>query len=498
MTEHVGVAIIGSGFAGLAAAVGVLREGRRDLVVLERAQEVGGTWRDNHYPGAACDVPSRLYSLSFAPNPDWTRAFSPQAEIQAYLRRVADDHGVTPYVRFGAEVLAARWDEEAQHWELETTQGALTADAVVAGSGGLSTPRPPDVPGLDSFAGAMWHSAEWDHAHDLTGERVGVIGTGASAIQFVPEVRKAAAHTTVFQRTAPWVLPRTDRAISPLERALYRRLPFLMQLPRLGIYAMHEVYLLAYARSRRLRELGEREGRRHIARAISDPELRRKVTPTFQIGCKRSLLSNDWYPALAQPDVTLETDRIVEVLPHGVVTESAEGARTVHEVDTIILGTGFSITDQPIARVVTGRGGRTIAERWAETGMQALDATTVDGFPNFFFLVGPHSGQGHTSAVFMIEQQVGYVLQALRLLQQPHVAALEPKRQAVERFAAEVDRAMRGTVWDVGGCSSWYQDAAGRVTTLWPRFSFLFKKKLATFPVADYDLEAPKRAAVAA
>jgi cation diffusion facilitator CzcD-associated flavoprotein CzcO len=498
LPAHVGVLVVGTGFAGIAAAAALLREGRRDIVLIERGASVGGTWRDNTYPGCACDVPSRLYSLSFAPNPDWTRAFSAQPEIRAYLERTARDHGVLPHCRFDTDLEQARWDDDAQHWVVTTSRGTLTADAIVAGTGGLSNPKLPDIPGIDSFAGTMFHSAQWRHDHDLTGERVAVIGTGASAIQFVPQIRKTAGHVTVFQRTAPWVLPRRDRAISRLERALYRRVPALMQLPRFGLYAIHELYLYAYAYQQRILPLAEREARRHIARAIPDPELRAKVTPTFRLGCKRTLLSNDYYPALAQPNVDVETDRIVEVLPHGVVTESADGARTVHEVDTIVLGTGFAITDQPIARHVVGRDGRTLAEHWAATGMQAHHGTTISGFPNWFHLMGPHTGQGHTSAVFMIEQQVGYTLQALRELQRPEVAALEPRPEAMRSFVATVDKRMTRTVWARGGCSSWYQDEHGRITTLWPTFTFVFKRQVATFPVADYVVHAPHRAEVAA
>ncbi len=495
---HVGVAVIGSGFAGIATAVSLLREGRSDFVVLERADSVGGTWRDNSYPGCACDVPSRLYSLSFAPNPEWTRAFSRQPEIKAYLERTAHDFGVLPYCRFGADLQEARWDDAAQHWVVTTSRGTLTADAIVAGTGGLSNPKLPEIKGIETFAGTMFHSAEWRHDHDLTGERVAVIGTGASAIQFVPRIRKQAAHVTVFQRTAPWVLPRRDRAISKPERALYRRFPKLMQLPRFSLYAMHELYLYAYAYQQRILPLAEKEAKRHIARAISDPVLQAKVTPAFRLGCKRTLLSNDYYPALAQPNVDLETDRIVEVLPHAVVTESAEGGRTVHEVDTIVLGTGFAVTDQPIAHHIVGRDGRTLAEHWAGTGMQAHHGTTVAGFPNWFHLAGPHTGQGHTSAVFMIEQQVGYTVQALQHLQRPDIAALEPKPEAVRRFVGKVDKRMTRTVWARGGCSSWYADAQGRITTLWPTFTFLYKRQVATFPIADYIVHAPHRAQVAA
>jgi cation diffusion facilitator CzcD-associated flavoprotein CzcO len=498
LPEHTGVLVVGTGFAGIAAAVSLLRDGRTDFLLLEKATSVGGTWRDNTYPGCACDVPSRLYSLSFAPNPEWTRAFSAQPEIRAYLERTARDFGVLPYCRFGAELLDARWDDDEQHWVATTSRGTVTADVLIAATGGLSTPVPPRIPGLETFEGTVFHSAEWDHEHDLTGERIGVIGTGASAIQFVPQIRKVAQHVTVFQRTAPWVLPRRDRAITGAERALYRRFPKLMDLPRFGLYAVHESWLLGYSYNSRMIGIAEKEAMRHIASAISDPVLREKVTPTFRLGCKRTLLSNDYYPALAKDNVSLETDRIVEIRPHGIVTQAADGTLTEHEVDTLVLGTGFAVTDQPMAHQVFGRDGRSMADHWSETGMQALHGTTVAGFPNYFHLAGPHTGQGHTSAVFMIEQQVGYTMRALQHLRQAGIAAVEPRPEAVERFVTRVQRRMKRTVWSKGGCSSWYIDPQGRITTLWPTFTFLFKKQLSQFPAADYVAHPRRKAKVGA
>jgi cation diffusion facilitator CzcD-associated flavoprotein CzcO len=497
--QRVDVAVLGAGFAGLAMAVRLRDRGVTDFVVLERGDDVGGTWRDNTYPGAACDVPSHLYSLSFAPNPDWTRSFSAQPEIQAYLRRVADTCGVRPHLRPGHTVTGATWNEGEQRWTVETDRGDFSARIVVSAVGALSEPVAPDLPGLDTFGGTVFHSARWRHDHDLTGERVAVVGTGASAIQFVPQIAPDVAHLTLFQRTPPWVLPRHDRPIPRAERALYRRLPALQRLARSAIYWGRETYAYAYTRNLRLLRLPEAIARRHLARQVPDPELRAKLAPTYRLGCKRTLISNDYYPALTRPNVSVETAGIAEVREHSVVT--AEG--TEHPVDTIVLGTGFAVTDLPIAHVLRGRAGRLLADVWADGGMRAHRGTTVAGFPNFFLLVGPNTGLGHTSQVYMIEQQVGFVAAALDLLDGSGAATLEVRPEAVLADDAEVQARMAETVWTTGGCSSWYLDADGRNTTLWPDFTFRFKERLSTLDPADYRLAgaavpAPNRTAVPA
>jgi cation diffusion facilitator CzcD-associated flavoprotein CzcO len=489
LPAHVGVAVVGSGFAGLATAIGLLREGRRDLVVLERAEELGGTWRDNSYPGCACDVPSHLYSLSYAPNPDWTRSFASQPEIQHYLLRTAREHGVDRYVRYGAELLAARWMEAEQHWHLTTARGTLTADLLVAGTGPLSEPTVPDLPGLETFEGRTFHSASWDHGHDVTGERVAVIGTGASAIQFVPHLQRKAGHLTVFQRTAPWVLPRRDRAITGVERALFRRLPVLQRLARAGIYWGRETWILGFAGNQRMMQVAERQARRFLRRQVRDPQLRARLTPRYRLGCKRVLLSNDYYPALTQPNVDVVTDRIVEVRPHGIVTSGAAGTRTEHPVDTIIFGTGFRVTDPPVAERVVGRDGRSLTEHWAGSGMQAYHGMAVAGFPNFFLLVGPNTGLGHTSIVLMIEAQVRYLLDALRQMDARGLGAVEPRPDVQAAYNARLQEQLAGTVWNAGGCASWYLDRHGRNTTLWPTFTFSFRRELARCDLADYVTE---------
>ncbi|MCA1683073.1 MAG: NAD(P)/FAD-dependent oxidoreductase [Actinobacteria bacterium] len=483
LPEHVRIAIIGSGFAGLGAAIRLRQEGYDDLVVLERADDLGGTWRDNTYPGCACDVQSHLYSYSFAPNPDWSRLFSGAKEIHDYLQRVADEQGIRPYLRYGAELLDASWDDDAQHWQLTTARGSLTADVVLSGTGPLSEPLIPDLRGLDSFAGSAFHSARWDHEYDLTGRSVAVVGTGASAIQFVPVVAQQAGHLTVFQRTPPWLLPRLDRPVKPRVRAKYRADPKRQRRVRTAIYWLRELNLLAFTGHPQVSRIAEKLARRHLAKSIPDPELRAKLTPSYAIGCKRILLSDDYYPALVRPNVEVVTAPVVEVRRHGVV--DADGRE--HEVDTIIFGTGFHTTDQPIAARVRGRDGKLLADVWGPSP-QAYLGTTVPGFPNLFLLLGPNTVLGHTSVVYMIEAQLAYVLDALRTMDARGVASVDVKPRVVEAFNDDIQKSLQGTVWNAGGCNSWYLDAAGRNSSLWPTHTFRFKKATRRFDPDAYVL----------
>jgi cation diffusion facilitator CzcD-associated flavoprotein CzcO len=485
--QHVRVAIVGSGFSGLGMAIRLRRAGIEDFVILERADEVGGTWRDNSYPGCRCDVPSHLYSFSFAPNPDWTSTFSAQAEIWEYLRTCARRYGVMDHVRFGHEVLDAAWDEDEQHWRIETSQGPLTAQALVLGTGPLSEASIPDLPGLERFEGATFHSATWDHDHDLDGERVAVVGTGASAIQFVPQIQPRVGRLHVFQRTAPWIMPRPDRPLNAWERRLYRALPAAQLVMRAGIYWARESFVVGF-RHQRVMAWGERLALRHLHRQVRDPGLRRKLTPGYRMGCKRVLISNDYLPSLTRPNVEVVTDAIAEVRPRSIVT--ADGAE--REVDTIIFGTGFHVTDVPAAERLRGRDGRTLAEHW-QGSPQAHMGAMVAGYPNLFFLVGPNTGLGHNSIVFMIESQCNYVLSALQLMQERGAAELDVRPEAQAAYNARVQEQMRGTVWTAGGCASWYLDAQGRNTTLWPTFTWPFRERTRRLNPAEYVLRAPRR-----
>jgi cation diffusion facilitator CzcD-associated flavoprotein CzcO len=477
---HARVAIIGSGFSGLAMAAELKRSGQDNFVILERANDVAGTWRDNTYPGCACDVPSHLYSFGFAPNPDWSSTFSPQAEIYAYIRRVADEQGLTPHVRSGIEVEEAAWDDEQRLWRLKTSGGEMTATAVASAAGPLSKPAIPDIPGLHDFNGTIFHSASWDHDHDLTGERVAVIGTGASAIQFVPQIQPKVAKLHLFQRTAPWIMPRPDRPITKLERFLYRRFPSLQSAMRRGIYWGRELFAIPMLHHR-LAKLIEKAGRRHLQRQVKDPELRAKLTPDYSPGCKRILVSNDYLPSLEKPNVEVIIDGIAEIREHSVV----DGNGVEREVDTIILGTGFHVTDLPIAERVRGRDGRTLAEHWDGT-LSALRGTTVAGFPNLFFVLGPNTGLGHTSVVLMAEAQAGYIRQLLEHMDRTGVAAIEPRQDAQDAWNAEIQRKSAGTVWLNGGCNSWYIDRNGKNSTLWPDHTFKFFAAMKRFEPSEY------------
>jgi cation diffusion facilitator CzcD-associated flavoprotein CzcO len=475
------VAIVGSGFSGLASAAMLQDAGITDFVILERGDDVGGTWRDNSYPGCACDVPSHLYSFAFAPNPAWTSTFSSQTEIQDYLRRVASDRGLFAKVRLRSEVLKAAWDETDQQWRLETTSGRLTARVVIAAAGPLSEPSIPKVAGLDRFQGAIFHSARWDHAHDLTGERVAVIGTGASSIQFVPQIQPHVAELQLYQRTAAWIMPRRSRRLTRAERALYRRSPRAQRAMRGSIYWARETYAIPLIRAG-LAPVTRRIATMNLARQVKDAQLRAKLTPSYAPGCKRILISDDYLPALTRPNVDVITEGITEVREHSIVTDDG----TEREVDTIIFGTGFHVTDVPIAFRLFGKHGRSLREAWSE-GMQAYAGTAVTGFPNLFLILGPNTGLGHTSVVLMAEWQAAYVLQALRHMRDEGVGELEVRAVAQTKWNEQVQRKMRRTVWLAGGCSSWYLDHRGRNTTLWPDFTFRFRRALRHFDPQSYD-----------
>ncbi|WP_406014560.1 NAD(P)/FAD-dependent oxidoreductase [Streptomyces sp. NBC_00984] len=494
--EHVRVAVIGSGFGGLGAAVRLRREGITDFVVLERAESVGGTWRDNSYPGCACDVPSHLYSFSFAPNPEWPRTFSGQEHIRAYLERVADTFGLRPHLRLGHEVTVMRWDREELHWAIETANGAsFTADVVVSASGPLSDPKTPDIPGLADFPGKVFHSARWDHDADLTGKRVAVIGTGASAIQIVPAIQPKVGSLTLFQRTPPWVMPRMDRKISGVERRLHRALPITGTARRGLLWGIRELQVSAFTKHPGELGMVEKIAKANMARAIKDPALRAKLTPSYRIGCKRILLSSAYYPALAKPNVDVVASGLAEV--RGSTLVASDGTET--EADAIVFGTGFHVTDMPIAERVVGADGITLADSWKD-GMQALRGASAAGFPNWITIIGPNTGLGNSSMILMIESQLNYMADYLRQLNVlGGRVALDARASAVGAWNRRVQERMKRTVWNTGGCNSWYLDANGRNTTVWPGTTAEFRKVTRSVDLSEYEVvRVPKQATAAA
>jgi cation diffusion facilitator CzcD-associated flavoprotein CzcO len=464
------VLIVGTGFAGIGMAVALQQAGRRDFLLLERAGDVGGVWRDNSYPGAACDVPSHLYSFSFAPNPDWSRVFSTQAEIHAYLQGCVERFELRPRIRLNAEVQAAQWDDASARWTVTLVGGEqLHARVLVTGMGQLSRPAMPKLPGLTDFAGPSFHSARWDHGCDLQGKRVAVIGTGASAIQFVPAIAPGVKQLHVFQRSAPYFLPRADRAYRDWEKALFRHVPGAMKLHRLWIYLSYEYRALAFTRFGGLMKVAVGVPfRRLLNRQVSDPALRKRLTPDHPIGCKRILLSSEYLATMARPNVNLVTAGIRRVTPKGIETDDGQH----HDADVLILGTGFAATDFLAPMQVQGRGGVELNQVWSQ-GAKAYLGVSVPGFPNFFMLYGPNTNLGHNSIVYMLESQVAHVMRCLAQLDARQARTIEVDAERHERYNAHIQARMQDTVWH--GCTSWYVDANGHNSTNWPGFTWTYR-----------------------
>ncbi|MHA6805505.1 flavin-containing monooxygenase [Salinifilum ghardaiensis] len=483
--EH-SVVIVGTGFSGLGAAIRLKQSGIHDFVVLEKSDTLGGTWRDNVYPGCACDVPSLMYSFSFEQNPSWSRAFATQDEIFDYLRHCADKFGVHEHIHYGVEFTGAEFDEPAQKWHVATADGTeYVGRALVSGVGALHIPKYPEVAGIERFTGEVFHSAQWNHDYDLAGKRVAVLGTGASAIQFVPKVAEEAAQVHLFQRTPPWIQPKPDAEIPPKVRRWFRRVPGLQRAARWALYWVLEARYLGVF-SRRFGRLAEWQAKRYIRRSITDPAKREAVTPDYRIGCKRILLSSDYYPALNRDNVDLITSGVREVRENSVVT----GDGTEHEVDAIIYGTGFHVTDAFDHLSIVGRDGRKLQDAWSE-GMNAHLGITVSGFPNLFFLLGPNTGLGHNSVVFMIESQLNYAMSCLRPICRGDVGYVDVRQSAQDAFNAEVQGDSSADVWADGGCWSWYLDENGVNRALWPGFSWKYWLRTRKADPADYEVVAP-------
>ena len=462
-----GIVIIGAGFGGIGMAIALKRAGFHDFVILEKSDNLGGTWYDNQYPGCACDVPSPLYSYSFELNPSWSRLFAPRQEIWEYLRTCARKYGVDEHIRYGRTVEQLDWDSSARRWNIRAGGAQpefYVARAVVSAAGFAHLPSGPDLPGAARFGGPSFHSARWDHSCDLAGQRVAVIGTGASAIQIIPEVARQARQLQVFQRTPPWVLPRTDTAIPDRLRRMFATVPLTARASREAIYWALEARAFGFAVHPKLMAPLEQMARRHIRKQVADPALRAKVTPDYTIGCKRILLSSDYYPALQRPDVELITGKITGITENAVVT--ADG--TAHETDVIVYATGFNVVESVTRLNVTGRDGRTLMPQT----MEAYHGITVPGFPNFFMLLGPNTLLGHTSVVFMLESQIQHVMSCLRRLARDKADAIEVSEPALRHYHDALQRRLGRAVWSEGGCTSWYLDADGVNRTLWPGFSF--------------------------
>ena len=480
------VAIVGAGFGGLGMAIRLKQEGSDDFVLIERDDDVGGTWWANSYPGCQCDIPSNLYSFSFARNPDWDRAYPMRDQILEYLRDCARRFGILAHTRLGCELLGATWIAEAQRWELETTTGPLAARVLIAAPGLLSEPSTPALPGIERFEGNAFHTANWDHSDDLTGRRVALIGAGATAVQVVPEIQPRVGRLHLFQRTPPWVIPHTDHPVAQGMRELYRRAPVMQRLSRAGIYALRETMAFGITRDRRWLKGQELNARLHLRRQVPDPGLRTRLTPDYEIFCKRIILSNRWYPAIQAPNVDLVSTRIAEVREHSVV----DGDGLEREIDTLIFATGFKPAELPIAERIRGRDGSSLAEVW-QGSPEAYLGTTVTGFPNLLFFYGPNLNLGHSSIVYMLESQFAYALDALHTMRLRGAAEFEVRPEVQEAYNQEVQERLAGSVWNTGGCGSWYFDSNGRNSIQWPGFTFEYRRRTRRFDAESYRLAAP-------
>jgi cation diffusion facilitator CzcD-associated flavoprotein CzcO len=474
------ITIIGAGFGGLGTAIELKRAGYTDVTILEKADGVGGVWRENTYPNAACDVPSSLYSWSFSPNPDWPHRYSRQDEILAYIERTAAEHGVLDLVRTGVEVTAATYDETECSWHLTTATGeAIDTDVLVTAVGQLSRPSIPPIPGVDTFAGPAFHSAEWDHDVDLKGKRIAVLGTGASAIQFVPGIQPDAGRVTVFQRSAPYVAAKPDREYTSTHNKLFRRFPRTQAFGRRLTWVVTEQFNKALIDNTPLKKAVELSWRAQLRRQVRDPQLRKKLVPDYPFGCKRVLFSNDWYPTLAQPNVDVVTEAVVEVLPEGV--RSADG--TVHEVDVIIYGTGFAATEFLAPIQVTGSGGADLHTRW-EKGAYALLGICVPDFPNLFVVYGPNTNLGGSSIINMLEAASRAITTLLRHSESQNAQSIVVRPEAEQRYDDEIQGRLSDSVW--ASCHNWYHQDGGRISTNWPGLVAEYQRRCDELDMADF------------
>ncbi|MGH1450662.1 MAG: flavin-containing monooxygenase [Pseudomonadaceae bacterium] len=476
------VLIVGAGFGGIGLAIRLDKAGISDFLILEKSGDVGGTWRDNSYPGAACDVPSHLYSYSFEPRAQWSSRYSPQAEIHDYIRHCARKYQLYPRIAFDSEISQAQFDETRGLWTVHTTDGRdYQARALVTACGQLNRPIFPDIAGLDSFAGEAFHSARWRHDVDLTGKHVAVIGTGASAIQFVPQIAPRVERLTLFQRSAPYVIAKADRRYSPREQALLERFPLLQRLSRGSHYLMHEMRALAFISFPSLMKMMEGSFRKHLEKGVSNPQKRAQLAPDYPMGCKRMLISNDFFPAVDRDNVDLVTTGIQAITPHWVKTQDGRE----YPADVLIFGTGFAATDFLAPMTIKGLAGRDLNDAW-RAGAEAYKGISVSGFPNLFILYGPNTNLGHSSIIYMLESQFNYVVGCLQALKRRGLRYIDVKPDVQSAFNARIQDAISTTIWS-RGCNSWYQTAEGKQTNNWPGYTFSYRRLTRTPELDDYE-----------
>jgi cation diffusion facilitator CzcD-associated flavoprotein CzcO len=481
------IAIIGAGFAGLGAAIRLKQSGENSFVVFERANEVGGTWRDNTYPGCGCDVASPLYSFSFEPNPNWTRRFSKQPEILQYLKDCVKRNNLESHIQFNTEIFGIFFHEKEGFYTITDAQGnQMTARMIIVGLGPLNRPQIPDFKGLDTFKGKVFHSSNWDYSYDLTGKRVAVIGTGASAIQFVPEIVDKVSTLHLFQRTAPWIIPKFDAEHSDFTKSLFTKFPFFLRAYRELIFWMNELIGLSFMGNETIGKLVKYQANSHINKQVKDPTLREIVRPNYRIGCKRILVSNDYYPAIQKPNVQIVTDGIVEIKEHSIIDKTGKEI----EIDTIILGTGFYAAEYPEKFIknykVSGLGDKNLFQEWTQKGFEAYKGTTINGFPNLAFVLGPNTGLGHNSVVHMMESQVNYILKYYEILKKlPLKNYLNIKPEVQRKYNERIQKELKNTAW-ASGCVSYYMNSEGKNTTLYPRLNTAFRKETANVNLEDY------------
>jgi cation diffusion facilitator CzcD-associated flavoprotein CzcO len=481
--EKYSVIIVGAGFAGICMGVHLKKEGIHDFLIIEGEDGPGGTWRVNTYPGAACDVQSHLYSFSFEPYPEWSRMFGLQEEILRYQEHCFEKYGLYPHAIFNTRVASAAFDERKACWKVETSDGkAYMADFLVSGTGGLSKPSYPEIPGLESFKGVKFHSARWDHSVSLKGKRVALIGSGASAIQIVPAIVDEVAHLDYYQRTPSWVLPKPDREMTGLEKIMFKMLPITQQILRGSIYAALEARAVGFVVSPVIMKVAEQVAKSYVKKHVEDPALQEKVIPKYAMGCKRILMSNEYYPALVKDNVEVITDSISSVCPTGIVTNEGK----LREVDIMVFCTGFHAAENTLQYDIFGLNGISLADQWAD-GAEAYLGTTVKHFPNYFTIIGPNTGLGHNSMIYIIESQVHYIMEALKYADKHKVKYFSVRPEVQDIYNKEIHARLKKSIWNAG-CQSWYLTKDGKNTTLWPGFTFEYRARTKQFNPSDYTI----------